>query len=79
MSHKTETIKGRWAKAVNKYRQEIGLTWNDIKEINKKDLKTRIRDWDTRRWRTDMEEKNTLKWHRDGKKAYSTTNAIQIT
>ena len=26
MSHETETIKGRWAKAVNKYRQKIGLT-----------------------------------------------------
>ena len=68
MSHETESIKSRWAKTVNKYRQEIGITWNDMKEMNKKDLKTRIREWDTRRWRNDMEGKPTLKWYKDGKK-----------
>ena len=54
MKHETETIKGKWARAVNKYRQEIGLTWSDLKEIDKKSLKTRIREWDTQRWRYNM-------------------------
>ena len=76
MSHELETVKGRWAKAVNKFRQELGLNWNDLREINKKDMKTRIRDRDTRIWRTDMQEIDTLKWYREGKKIYSMTSVI---
>ena len=68
MNHELNTVKGRWAKTVNKFRQELGLGWNDLREINKKDMKTKIRDRDTRMWRTDMQEKDTLKWYREGKK-----------
>ena len=39
MKHDLETNKGRWAKTVNKYKEEIGLGRNELKEINKKDLK----------------------------------------
>ena len=68
MNHELNTVKGRWAKTVNKFRQELELGWNDLREISKKDMKTRIRDRDTRIWRADMQEKETLKWYREGKK-----------
>ena len=68
MDHELNTVKGRCAKTVNKFRQELELGWNDLREINKKDMKTKIRDRDTRMWRTDMQEKDTLKWYREGKK-----------
>ena len=44
MEHELETGKGRWASTVYKYRQEIGIGWNDLREINKKDMKIRIRE-----------------------------------
>ena len=50
MGHELETLKGRWAKAVNKYRQELNLTWQELREIGKKDLKAKVRDWDTKKW-----------------------------
>ena len=68
MEHELNTGKGRWASTVYKYRQEIGIGWNDLKEINKKDMKVRIRERDTRLWMEDMQEKETLKWYREGKK-----------
>ena len=67
MKHDLETGKGRWAKTVDRYRQEIGLSWNDMIEINKKDIKNKVKDRDTRIWREKMEEKETLKWYRKGK------------
>ena len=36
MDHEVETNKGKWMKAVNKYKQELGLTWEDIRTIDKK-------------------------------------------
>ena len=37
-------------------------------EINKKDMKNKVKDRDTRIWRENMEEKDTLKWYREGKR-----------
>ena len=68
MKHDLETAKGRWAKTVDRYRQETGLSWNDMTEINKKDMKNKIKDRDTRIWRENMEEKDTLKWYKEDKR-----------
>ena len=39
MRHELETGKGKWARAVNKYRQKIGLSWEELTEISKKEIK----------------------------------------
>ena len=56
MEHDLETGKGRWSKTVNKYRQELGIRYNELKEIGKKDMKNKVRERDTRRWEEDMQE-----------------------
>ena len=52
---------------MGKSRQKIGLNWNELTEISKKEVKKKIKDRDTRIWREKMEEKETLKWYRKGK------------
>ena len=32
MNHEVESNKGKWMKAANKYKQELGLTWEEIKQ-----------------------------------------------
>ena len=44
------------------------LVAKGLRDMDKKKLKTKIRNWDTQRWRNDMEEKPTLKWYKEGKK-----------
>ena len=51
MLHEIETGKGQWIKMVNQYRNILGITWEEMKEIEKKDLKKRIREYDIKIWR----------------------------
>ena len=68
MDHEVETNKGKWMKAANKYKQELGLTWENIRMLDKKkSLKKVVREWDNQKWRDDLEEKPTLKWYKQGK------------
>ena len=46
----TDTInrqRGKWYNAVNGYREELGITWNDILTMDKKGLKNIARAFDT--------------------------------
>ena len=36
MDHEVETNKGKWMKAANKYKQELGLTWENIRILTRK-------------------------------------------
>ena len=38
------------------------------KRNREKRNKKKIRDWDTRKWRTELEGKSTMKWYKEGKK-----------
>ena len=67
MLHEIETGKGQWIKMVNHYRCTLGMSWEEMKEIEKKDLKKMIREYDTREWKEGMMNKDTLKWYRMGK------------
>ena len=49
---------------VNHYRDTLGISWEEMKEIEKKDLKKRVREYDTRKWKEGMMNKETLKWYR---------------
>ena len=66
MEHDLETGKGRWSKTVHKYRQELRIRYNDLKEMSKKEIKNKVRERDTKLWEENMEEKETLKWYRRG-------------
>ena len=68
MEHDLVTNKGRWANMIQKYSQEIGIEQEELKILERKTLKEKIREKDTRVCEENMEEKETLKWYRRGKR-----------
>ena len=62
-----ETGKGRWYTNTNSYREELGITWDDLYEMPKKELKRRIRVYDTEKWYLNLASKSTLKYYAEGK------------
>ena len=42
--------KGRWYNNVNKYLEALGIQWDSLKEMPRKELKARVREYDTRKW-----------------------------
>merc|ERR1712179_249186 len=54
---------GRWYKAVEEYRLELGLTWNDLRNIDKPTLKTIVKEYDTIKWYEGMSKKPSLKFY----------------
>ena len=59
--------KGRWYKNVNSYREELGITWKDLFEMSKEELKRRIKAYDTKIWEDNLARKSTLKYYVEGK------------
>ena len=68
MNHETDTGKGQWIRTVNEYRVRLGISWIDFRGMEKKELKKRIREYDTQLWLEEMMHKPSLKWYRMGKK-----------
>ena len=54
-------------RTANRYRLELNITWQDIREENRRALKRRLRDWDTQRWLEEVMYRPTMKWYREGK------------
>ena len=67
MLHEIETGKGQWIRAVNHYRSTLGISWEEMKGMEKKELKIKIREYDTRMSKEGMLNKTSLKWYRLGK------------
>ena len=58
MLHEIETGKGQWMRAVNQYRSLLDISWEELKNMEKKELKIKIREYDTRIWREEMQKKH---------------------
>ena len=44
-----DTEGGKWMRTANRYRQELNMTWQDIREEDRRSLKRILRDWDTQK------------------------------
>ena len=62
-----ETEKGHWYTNINSYREELEISWKELFTMSKKELKSRIRTYDTEKWNTSLESKSTLKYYVQGK------------
>ena len=67
MEHEKITGKGSWIKTANSYREEIGVSWEQVLEMDRRKLKLQIREWDNQKWLEEVMHKPTLKWYREGK------------
>ena len=46
MEHEKITEKGSWIKTANGYREEIGVSWEQVLEMDRRKLKLQIRECD---------------------------------
>ena len=53
--------KGKWYTAVDEYREELGITWDDILAMDRKCLKDIIRTYDTDKWREGLDMKVSMR------------------
>ena len=56
---------GVWLKVVHRYMREMNITWDDIERESVQEIKQRIDNWETQRWRAEVEEKVTLQYYRE--------------
>merc|ERR1712055_303085 len=55
--------KGRWIKAIEEYRLELGLTWKQLRELDQPSLKRIVKDYDTVEWYNEMRNKQSLRFY----------------
>ena len=67
MNHDIQTGKGEWVRTANDYRMRLEISWEDLRTIDKKNLKRKIIEWDMQQWLEDVLHKPTLQWYRQGK------------
>ena len=61
--------KGRWFRTINKYREELKLTWGDLDTMDKITLKRIIRKYDDKIWEQGLLDKQVLRFYALEKKA----------
>ena len=68
MKHTIESGKGRWFRAVNSYREELEITWDELEYLDRSNLKKMIRKYDTDKWEQGLIRKSSLRYYIQGKK-----------
>ena len=64
MNHNIQTERGELIRTANEYRMKLGISWEDLKFMEKKHLKALIIEWDTSQWSEDVLHKPLLQWYR---------------
>ena len=60
--------KGRWYNNISKYMEALGIQWDSLKEMPRKELKARVREYDTKKWEQGLLSKKTQENYILGKK-----------
>ena len=55
--------KGKWYRMVNKYREELNLTWKELVEMDRSTLKKCIRKYDNDLWEQGLRDKKVLHFY----------------
>ena len=53
--------KGKWYNTIDEYRQELNLSWDQLRKIDRPALKKLVRNYDTEKWREGMIKKSSLR------------------
>jgi len=77
MLHTISMEKGRWYKTINEYREELGISWDDIQNMNKATLKMMIKTYDTNKWIEGMTEKISLRHYMQEKRKIEYENCYR--
>ena len=77
MNDEIEKEKGQWIKTINNYRMELGMSWEVLRNTDRKTLKEKIKEYDTQLWLQGMYQKPTLKWYMMGKQRIEYENCYR--
>ena len=58
-----ENEMGKWYRAVNGYRNELGISWEDLQNLDKPSLKKLVKTYDTSEWEKGMVGKVSLRFY----------------
>ena len=53
-----------WLKMVKEYMERLDLNYEQLREMNRDDVKKRVIGWDSDRWRAEVEGRETLEAYR---------------
>ena len=67
MANIRENAGNKWNKELNKYLEEIGITYNELLNIKPEEIKEMIKEYDSKLWKDEMEKKSPLKYYRNWK------------
>ena len=62
--------KGRWYTSIEKYMENLGISWEELKEMSREELKLRVKEYDTKKWKTSLQDMKTQKYYVQGKKKF---------
>ena len=54
----------KWIKTTLKYLNEVGMTFGDLRQKSKKEIKQQLIQWDKEQWKKEMESKTSLQLYR---------------
>merc|ERR1712179_755110 len=58
-----ERRKGRWFRAIDEYREELGLSWENLEDMDRLTLKRLVKAYDTEKWNDGMRRKPCLRFY----------------
>ena len=61
MTDTLEKGRGKWYNTVDEYRQELQMTWRELRGIYRKTLKEKVKEYDTWKWREGLMKKTNLR------------------
>ena len=62
MNDTIERGRCQWINTVNDYRTKLGITWDDLREMDRKTLKVMIKEYDTQLCLEGINQTPELRW-----------------
>merc|ERR1711913_203259 len=62
--------KGKWYVSMKEHMRKLSTSWDDLKEMPRAEIKRRVKDYDTEKWRTSLQDLKIQKYYVLGKKKF---------
>ena len=50
--------------------ENLGISWEELKEMSREELKLRVREYDTKKWKTRLQDMKTQRYYVQGKNKF---------
>merc|ERR1711895_264692 len=62
--------KGKWYVSMTEHMRKLSISWDELKELPRAELKRRVKKYDTKKWKTSLQDLKTQKYYVLGKKKF---------